>query len=230
MLLLQIGQPSALVVGIIVVAAALAAVGVTFFARRSTDAAEQRYHQSLSPAVVATTTTTTEGGGEGGLRTRSVAAIAANADPEHQLAALPAEYHSQVLAQSRQSFIFSIGAAVVGLFVIVVAILLVLSGHGATGVTSMIGGAISETVPVLFFSQSNKARKLMAGQLDGFRAAAETAREARERRELIQMVKDPIKRDELIAETVLVLAQQRPARRHPGPHAEPGHGPAPAHP
>lgn len=138
----------------------------------------------------------------------TVPKTSAEEDAERRMASLPVEYHAQVLAQSRTSFAFSIGAALVGFLILAVAIVLVLTGHVKPGLATMVGSVIAEAVPALFFTQSNRARKLMAGQLEGFRTDAETSRQARERRDLIELVSDPVARDNLISETVLVLAKR----------------------
>lgn len=131
-------------------------------------------------------------------------------DQEKRIAGLPIQYHAQVLGQAQTSFLFSIGAAVIGFLILAIAIALVLGGRVAPGLATMVASVIAEVVPALFFTQSNRARKLVAGQLDGFRADAEIGRQARERRELIELVRDPDSRDKLIAETVLKLAAPSP--------------------
>lgn len=140
------------------------------------------------------------------------ASVHAEEDPQRRMAALPIEYHAQVLAQSRASFLFSIAAALAGFLILAVAIAMVLNGQVAPGLATMVAAVITEAVPLLFFTQSNRARKVMAAQLDGFRNDAEIARAASERRELIEMVGDPDKRDALISDTVLKLAEPQVPR------------------
>ncbi|WP_139175422.1 TRADD-N-associated membrane domain-containing protein [Nocardioides lianchengensis] len=137
-------------------------------------------------------------------------------DHRARLAALPIDYHAQVLAQSRQSFILSVGAAVVGFLVITIGVILAFVGTAPATIATMAGGVIAEAVAALFFTQSNRARSVMAGQLEGFREADEVSRQATERRDLIEMVRSPEKRDDLLVETVLMLAgrvtSERPGR------------------
>lgn len=184
----------------------------TAVSRRSTDRAEERYRKSLDADLVSLFEATL--GDHEGVVDADIVVDNTPADtPHHRLedearrrmAALPIDYHAQVLAQSRQSFIFSIGAAVVGFLIIALSILLVLGDQVAPGIASMVGAAIAEAVAALFFRQSNQARALMSGQLEGFRAAEEVDRQARERKELIQLVEDSPTRDELITQTVLRL-------------------------
>lgn len=127
-------------------------------------------------------------------------------DPKLTLAKLPIDYHAQVLAQSRQSFALSLGAAIAGFLVIAIGVVLAFVGTVPTTVATMAGGVIAEAVAALFFTQSNKARSLMAGQLEGFRQSEETGRQAAERLTLINMVAEQQTKDELIAKTVLALA------------------------
>ncbi|SDC45699.1 hypothetical protein SAMN05421872_102334 [Nocardioides lianchengensis] len=121
-----------------------------------------------------------------------------------------------MLAQSRQSFILSVGAAVVGFLVITIGVILAFVGTAPATIATMAGGVIAEAVAALFFTQSNRARSVMAGQLEGFREADEVSRQATERRDLIEMVRSPEKRDDLLVETVLMLAgrvtSERPGR------------------
>lgn len=203
-------------------AAAALGTGTALFSQRSTDRAEARYRTDLVEVFEAALNDHSNDHSSGskpvlgldGVAIKETVGDSSKTDTQARLAALPVEYHAQVLAQSRASFFFSIGAAVVGFAILAVAIVVILTGNVAPGLATMVAAAITETVPALFFTQSNRARKMMADQLDGFRADAETQRAARERRELIEMVQDPTSRDALIAQTVARLTG-------------PVHGPAP---
>jgi Flp pilus assembly protein TadB len=73
-------------------------------------------------------------------------------------------YHNQGLSQSRVSFGFSLFLGLLGFSVIVYAVL-TRSQQAAT----YISGAVTEAVSVLFFTQSNQARRLMAQFFDKLR-------------------------------------------------------------
>ncbi len=80
------------------------------------------------------------------------------------------EYHQQGLRQSRQSFLFSLVFAGVGFAVVVSGILRVQQGTAitsqASAFVSLTAGTIVDVVSVLFFTQSNRARRLMAEFFD----------------------------------------------------------------
>lgn len=208
--------------------AAAATVGVAGIAasvaRRSTDQAEARYRKSLDSNLVSAFESALRRDDGDIVEAEIVESEPAEAtvhrvedEARRRLAALPVDYHAQVLAQSRQSFIFSLGAAVVGFFIVAVSIMLVLADQIAPGIASMVGAVLAEVVAALFFQQSNRARALMSGQLDGFRQAEEADRRSRERRDLIELVVDTPTRDDLITQTVLRLADQDRYEALPAP-------------
>lgn len=106
-----------------------------------------------------------------------------DAPPEDRQYALLREYHSRGLAQSTQSFWFSLLAASVGFIVIISAVILAAFGlrPGRSGAQvevtvnlvlpaiQLISGLVIEAVSALFFVQSNKARTLMADFFDKLR-------------------------------------------------------------
>jgi len=73
-------------------------------------------------------------------------------------------YHAQGLFQSKLSFNFSIGAAVVGFGVILLGIL------NGTNYSAIASGIVIDAVAALFFVQSNKSRALMTQFFDKLRA------------------------------------------------------------
>jgi hypothetical protein len=87
--------------------------------------------------------------------------------------ALFEQYHKQGLAQSRQSFRFSLVFASLGFLIIAGAVInAVAQDTGVNGANSvsLLGGAVIEAVATLFFVQSNKARMLMEQFFDRLRA------------------------------------------------------------
>jgi hypothetical protein len=94
------------------------------------------------------------------------------ARPEDRQYALQREYHARGLAQSSQSFWFSLLAATAGFIVIVSAIVATaLDTTRSLGLPTvqLVSGTIIEAVSALFFVQSNKARQLMATFFDKLR-------------------------------------------------------------
>lgn len=80
------------------------------------------------------------------------------------------EYHAISMRQSRISFWFSIGAASVGFFIILMGSALALGGvQSATAVITIISGIVIDAVAALFFVQSNQARRLMTDFFDKLR-------------------------------------------------------------
>ena len=81
------------------------------------------------------------------------------------------QYHANSLAQSKISFWFSIGAALVGFLVIVISLLYVFFSDSNinTGIIGLTSGAIIDAVAALFFAQSNQARRLMTDFFDKLR-------------------------------------------------------------
>lgn len=80
------------------------------------------------------------------------------------------QYHVLSLAQSRISFWFSIGAGTLGFCVILIgAIAAILGGSIYYAIIPVISGAIIDAVAVLFFTQSNQARRLMTVFFDKLR-------------------------------------------------------------
>jgi hypothetical protein len=87
--------------------------------------------------------------------------------------ALFEQYHKEGLAQSRQSFRFSLIFASLGFLIIAGAVInAVVQDTGVAGANSvsLLGGAVIEAVATLFFVQSNKARLLMEQFFDRLRA------------------------------------------------------------
>lgn len=80
------------------------------------------------------------------------------------------QYHAQSLAQSRISFWFSIGAAAFGFLVIVIGVVTLFMGISTTPSYASIGaGVIIDAISALFFTQSNRARRLMTEFFDKLR-------------------------------------------------------------
>lgn len=195
-------------------AALLATVGARFLIstwRNSVDSAEQRYRKTLTDVYYTydpLPLRTPASGSQAESPIKERAPASSEDESRSRLAALPIDYHAQVLAQSRQTFILSMGAAVVGFLVIAVGVLLAFVGSTTTTVATMAGGVVAEAVAALFFSQSNRTRNTMAKQLEGFRESDEIARQSTERRALIDMIGDDAKRDDLIAKAVLALTDR----------------------
>jgi hypothetical protein len=86
--------------------------------------------------------------------------------------ALFEQYHTQGLAQSRQSFRFSLVFASLGFLIIAGAVVNAVvqdTGIGGANAVSLLGGAVIEAVSALFFVQSNRARVLMEQFFDRLR-------------------------------------------------------------
>lgn len=100
-----------------------------------------------------------------------------DAPPEDRQYALLREYHSRGIAQSTQSFWFSLAAASLGFLVILSAVVVIAFQISAEGSSlsallpgiQLVSGVIIEAVAALFFVQSNKARALMADFFDKLR-------------------------------------------------------------
>jgi len=191
---------------------------LSFIFRRSTDRAEASYRELMIGVLQDSGSVESGEGIPPGPRTNddslpvdSTAHPACSRvdDTPARLAALPIDYHAQVLAQSKQSFLLSLTAAIGGFVVIALGVVLAFVGTVPTTVATMAGGVVAEGVAALFFTQSNRARSLMAGQLEGFRDLEEVIRQASERLTLIEMVSDEKARDKLISETVLALVAER---------------------
>jgi hypothetical protein len=92
-------------------------------------------------------------------------------DLEDRQYALTKEYHSRGLAQSTQSFWFSLLAATLGFIVIILAIVLAIFRPQDIGVAivQLASGTVIEAVSALFFVQSNKARELLVKFFDKLR-------------------------------------------------------------
>ena len=107
-------------------------------------------------------------------------------------------YHAQSLAQSKQSFWFSLVFASLGFGVIVLAILGHSEGHFDKSI-KLISGTVIDAVAGLFFVQSNKARELMSDFFDKLR----TDRKLDESLRLVTEVPDPVLKGRL--QVVLAL-------------------------
>jgi hypothetical protein len=79
-------------------------------------------------------------------------------------------YYSQILAQSRVSFWFSLIFASLGFAIIVVAAFLYTEGSGTATMAQFVAGAIMDAVAGLFFVQSRNAQKSMAEFFDKLRS------------------------------------------------------------
>jgi len=81
-----------------------------------------------------------------------------------------ANYYTQILAQSKISFWFSLIFASLGFVIIVVAAFLYTDGSGSATVAQFIAGIIMDAVAGLFFVQSRNAQKSMADFFDKLRS------------------------------------------------------------
>lgn len=91
---------------------------------------------------------------------------------EERQYALVREYHARGLAQSVQSFWFSLISAALGFLVIVSTIIYTMVGVNpeiSISVIQLVSGAVIEAVSALFFVQSNKARELLVAFFDKLR-------------------------------------------------------------
>lgn len=79
------------------------------------------------------------------------------------------KYYSQILAQSKVSFWFSLIFASLGFAIIVVAAFLYTDGSGAATVAQFIAGMIMDAIAGLFFVQSHNAQKSMGEFFDKLR-------------------------------------------------------------
>ena len=113
-----------------------------------------------------------------------------------------AQYYSQVLAQSKTSFWFSLIFASLGFAVIVIAgFLYSTTSQGAT-VAQFFAGVIMDTVAALFFVQSKNAQASMGEFFDKLRRD----RQALEARKLCESLEDAVARDTLRIELALSYA------------------------
>ena len=78
-------------------------------------------------------------------------------------------YYSQILAQSKVSFWFSLIFASLGFAIIVVAAFLYTDGSGTATVAQFIAGIIMDAIAGLFFVQSHNAQKSMGEFFDKLR-------------------------------------------------------------
>lgn len=126
-------------------------------------------------------------GAEGAIARHRLTSDRASMDAAEKQYVLLSSYHAQSLAQSKQSFWFSLVFASLGFGVIVLAIL----GH-SDGMfdksIKLISGTVIDAVAGLFFVQSNKARELMSDFFDKLR----TDRKLDESLRLVTEVPDPI--------------------------------------
>ena len=80
-----------------------------------------------------------------------------------------ASYYSQVLAQSKVSFWFSLVFASIGFFIIVLAAFLHSQADTGSTVARFIAGGVVDTVAALFFVQSKRAQESMSEFFDKLR-------------------------------------------------------------
>jgi TRADD-N domain-containing protein len=113
-----------------------------------------------------------------------------------------AQYYSQVLAQSKTSFWFSLIFASLGFAVIVIAGFMYSSATLGATVAQFFAGVIMDAVSALFFVQSKNAQAAMAEFFDKLRRD----RQAFEARKLCESLEDPIARDALRIELALNYA------------------------
>ena len=104
---------------------------------------------------------------------RLIAEAVPEASPEDKQYLLLREYHAQGIAQSKISFWFSLVFAALGFGVIVSGLLALQAdkeiSKQAGSFIDMLAGTIIDSVPALFFVQSNKARQLMSEFFDKLR-------------------------------------------------------------
>jgi len=81
-----------------------------------------------------------------------------------------ANYYTQILAQSKISFWFSLIFASLGFVIIVVAAFLYTDGSGTATTAQFVAGIIMDAVAGLFFVQSRNAQKSMADFFDKLRS------------------------------------------------------------
>lgn len=81
-----------------------------------------------------------------------------------------ANYYTQILAQSKISFWFSLIFASLGFVIIVVAAFLYTDGSGTATAAQFVAGIIMDAVAGLFFVQSRNAQKSMADFFDKLRS------------------------------------------------------------
>ena len=113
-----------------------------------------------------------------------------------------AQYYSQVLAQSKTSFWFSLIFASLGFAVIVIAGFMYSSATVGATVAQFFAGVIMDAVSALFFVQSKNAQAAMAEFFDKLRRD----RQAFEARKLCESLEDPVARDALRIELSLNYA------------------------
>lgn len=120
--------------------------------------------------------------------------------------ALLQTYHNQGLAQSRVSFWFSLVLATAGFAVIVVATYnFATDQSSASTPLPFIAGAITEAVSVLFFAQSNQARRLM----QNFFSTLSEDQRREEALNLADSVDDPILRSAVKAAIAMQLIDSK---------------------
>lgn len=113
-----------------------------------------------------------------------------------------AQYYSQVLAQSKTSFWFSLIFASLGFAVIVIAGFLYSGTNQGATVAQFSAGVIMDAVAALFFVQSKNAQASMGEFFDKLRRD----RQALEARKLCESLEDAIARDALRIELALSYA------------------------
>lgn len=113
-----------------------------------------------------------------------------------------AQYYSQVLAQSKISFWFSLIFASLGFAVIVIAGFMYSSATLGATVAQFFAGVIMDAVSALFFVQSKNAQAAMAEFFDKLRRD----RQAFEARKLCESLEDAVARDALRIELALNYA------------------------
>jgi hypothetical protein len=113
-----------------------------------------------------------------------------------------AQYYSQVLAQSKTSFWFSLIFASLGFAVIVIASFLYSSSTSGATIAQITAGLIMDAVSALFFVQSKNAQTAMGEFFDKLRRDREQA----ESRKLCESLESTVARDALRIELALYYA------------------------
>lgn len=113
-----------------------------------------------------------------------------------------AQYYSQVLAQSKISFWFSLIFASLGFAVIVIASFLYSSSSSGATIAQITAGVIMDAVSALFFVQSKNAQTAMGEFFDKLRRDREQA----ESRKLCENLESSIARDAMRIELALYYA------------------------
>jgi hypothetical protein len=114
-----------------------------------------------------------------------------------------AQYYSQVLAQSKISFWFSLIFASLGFVVIIIASFMYSTATAGATVAQIVAGVIMDAVSALFFVQSKNAQAAMGEFFDKLRRDRQQA----ESRKLCESVADPQAKDALRIHLALHYAE-----------------------